>query len=77
MDRKRKVMRLKAEGIDCSACASDMEDILAETVGIEDASVNYPDDTVVVTYDPDVIERKDVYRVVRKLGYSLTIVSES
>ncbi len=77
MDKNVKEMRLKADGITCSSCAGDMERILADKDGIVDVSVNFVEDNVVIKYDPDVIDRKQVYFAVRKLGYPLKIVSES
>ena len=77
MDKKISEMRLKADGITCSGCAGDMENILADMDGIVDVSVNFIEDAVVIKYDPDVIDRKNVYIAVRKLGYPLKIVSET
>lgn len=69
-------MKLTAEGITCISCAGDMEEILREKPGIIDVSVSYADDSVVVKYDSVIINRKDVYFAVRKLGIPLKIVSE-
>ena len=77
MDKNIKEMRLKADGITCSSCAGDMENILAEKDGIVDVSVNFVEDNIVIRYDPDVIDRKNLYIAVRKLGYPLKIVSET
>lgn len=77
MDKTIKEMRLKSAGITCSGCAGDMEKILAEKDGIVDVSVNFVEDNIVIRYDPDVIDRKNLYIAVRKLGYPLKIVSET
>ena len=77
MDNKIKEMRLKSVGITCTGCAGDMEKILAEKDGIVDVSVNFVEDNIVIRYDPDVIDRKNLYIAVRKLGYPLKIVSET
>ena len=70
-------MRLKAEDITCLSCAGDMENILRDTKGILDASVNYAEETVCVKYDPEILDRKQVFFAVRKLGYKVKIISES
>ena len=70
-------MRLKAEGITCLSCAGDMENILRDTAGILEASVNFAEETVYVKYDPQVLDRKQVFFAVRKLGYKVKIISES
>jgi len=53
-----------------------MENILRDTEGILDASVNYAEGTVYVKYDPQVLDRKQVFFAVRKLGYKVNIISE-
>ena len=70
-------MKLQAEDITCISCAEDMEKILQETEGILEASVNYSDDSIYVRYDSDIINRKQVYLAVRKLGTIRKIISES
>jgi Cu+-exporting ATPase len=69
-------MKLQAEDITCISCAEDMEKILQETEGILEASVNYSDDSIYVRYDSDIINRKQVYLAVRKLGTIRKIISE-
>ena len=77
MEKNLKEMRLKAEGIVCTSCAEDMENILLDKDGIEEAMVSYKDDYIEVKYDADSIDRKNVYMTVRKLGFPVTIISES
>lgn len=76
MEKKIREMRLKAEGLDCSDCVPDMEKILRDTGGIIDASVNFKEDTIYVRYDPGVLDRKQVFSAVRRLGYKVIIVDE-
>ncbi|MEW6110268.1 MAG: heavy metal-associated domain-containing protein [Nitrospirota bacterium] len=75
-DRARD-MKLKAEGITCSSCAVDMENILRGSEGVLDASVSFTDEIISVRYDPDVLDRKHVFSAVRRLGYKVKIISES
>jgi Cu+-exporting ATPase len=76
MSENLKEMNLKADGIVCTGCADDMEILLLEKDGIEDASVSFIDDNIQVIYDPDIIDRKHVYMAVRRLGFPVKIVSE-
>jgi Cu+-exporting ATPase len=76
MSENLKEMNLKADGIVCTGCADDMEILLLEKDGIEDASVSFIDDNIQVKYDPDIIDRKHVYMAVRRLGFPVKIVSE-
>jgi copper chaperone CopZ len=70
-------MRLKAEDITCLSCAGDMENILRNTEGVVDAAVDFADETVYVKYDPQILDRKQVFFAVRKLGYKVKIISEN
>lgn len=70
-------IRFQAENITCSSCATDMENILRDTRGILDASVNFKDETVHVRYDSGILDRKQVFIAVRRLGYPLRLLSES
>lgn len=76
VEKKFREMRLKAEGLDCSDCVPDMEKILCDTDGIIDASVIFKEDTIYVRYDPVVLDRKQVFSAVRRLGYKVKIVDE-
>lgn len=77
MSENIKEMKFQAEGITCTSCAEDMEKILRDKDGIIDVSVSYTDDAVVIKYNPEIIDRKEVYTAVRKLGFPLKIVSET
>jgi Cu+-exporting ATPase len=66
----------KAEDITCSSCAADMEKILQEKEGIINASVDYAEETVRVRYNPQLLNRKEVFLAVRKLGYKIKIIAE-
>jgi copper chaperone CopZ len=69
-------MVLRAEDILCAGCAEDMETVLRETEGIVDASVNYSEGSISVTYDQDLIDRGQVFAKVRQLGFPVKVVSE-
>ena len=66
----------KAEDITCSSCADDMEKILLEKEGVINAAVNFAEETVRVRYDPQKLDRKEVFFAVRKLGYKIRIIGE-
>ena len=53
-----------------------MERILLEKEGIINASVNYAEETVSVSYNPQKLDRKEVFFAVRKLGYKIKIIGE-
>ena len=53
-----------------------MEKILQEKEGIINASVNFAEETVSVRYNPEKLDRKEVFFAVRKLGYKIRIIDE-
>lgn len=71
-----KVMKLKVEGIMCTGCVEDMQIVLKNTAGIHDASVSFSDGTVSVTFDPEVIDAREVFKKVAKLGFKTTLAEE-
>jgi copper chaperone CopZ len=68
-------IKLKAEDIICAGCAEDMQTVLKNTEGILDAHVDFSDGTVNIRYDPDVIDEKQVFIKVNKLGFKSRILS--
>ena len=76
MEENTRELIFKAEDITCLSCADDMENILQEKDGIINASVNFAEETVCVRYNPQMLGRKEVFLVVRKLGYKIRIIGE-
>lgn len=70
------VIRFKAEDISCTGCATDMENILNEKDGIIEAKVNFSDGMISVRRDPAMIDDKQVYFEIRKLGFKTEIVKD-
>jgi copper chaperone CopZ len=77
MSENIKTMKLKVEGIECRGCAEDYEKVLAEADGVVDVSFNFNECTIIIQYDPSIIDRKQVYVNVRKLARKATMISES
>lgn len=75
MPDKTARITFQATGIQCAGCAEDMEKVLRTMDGIHDASIKFTDEIIDVTYDPDVIDPKQVYVAVRKLGFRIRILT--
>lgn len=75
MALNKEKIQFRVNDIACAGCAEDTEKVLNNTEGILDASVNYANDIISITYDPAVIDRKQVFITVRKLGYKIDIIS--
>jgi copper chaperone CopZ len=76
MEENFREMMFQAEAITCSGCAGDMENILRETEGIIGASVDFAGETVWIRYDPQKLDRKEVFFAVRRLGYRIRIINK-
>jgi len=64
------------EGIVCTGCAMDMENIMLDMEGIDEASVNFKDGVFSITYDPGEIEVKTIIKKVKNLGFKTKILTE-
>jgi len=74
MENNRKQINFQLEGITCAGCAEDMEKILRDKDGVLDVSVNYAEETVHIGYEPGVINEKELFAAVRKLGFRTKII---
>ncbi len=69
-------MRFKAHGITCRDCAADIETVLIEKDGITSASVDYDTDIIDVSFNTEHMDKKDVYKAVRKIGFKVDILKD-
>ncbi len=63
-------LKMRVEGMDCSACAIKIENALKRLPGVTDIHVNYSTETVAVTLDGDRNSRKVIEDKIRGLGYT-------
>lgn len=64
---------LPVTGMSCAACAVSVESMLSHTKGIASAAVNYANQSVSVSYDPELVDLPDMDRVLQSIGYGLII----
>ncbi|PSL34738.1 heavy metal translocating P-type ATPase [Chitinophaga ginsengisoli] len=57
----------------CASCAVSVATMLQSTPGVEEASVNYADQTARVAYDRDSVTPVALRNVIRSIGYDLVI----
>jgi len=62
-------IKFLVEGITCTGCAMDMENIMLGMDGVEEASVNYTDGVFTIQYNPDEIEVGKIIKKVKNLGF--------
>ena len=65
------------EGIVCTGCAMDMENIMLDMDGVEDASVNFKDGVFSITYVPEEIAVETIIKKVKNLGFKTKIITGS
>lgn len=76
-NRKGRIMaevKFHLEGIVCTGCATDMENILLDLDGVEEASVNFKDGIFSITYDPAEADVKSITKKVKNLGFKTKIL---
>ncbi len=61
----------------CAACAVSVESMLKETTGVQDAGVNYANQSAWVTYDPAVTTPDTLRQTVQSIGYDLVVEDET
>ncbi|QHS58096.1 heavy metal translocating P-type ATPase [Chitinophaga agri] len=57
----------------CAACAASVATMLQSTPGVQEASVNYADQTARVVYNSDSVTPEGLRNVIRSIGYDLVI----
>lgn len=68
-----KQVTLPVTGMSCAACAVSVESMLSHTKGVVNAGVNYANQSVMVTYDPALVDLPQMDQVLQGIGYGLII----
>ena len=63
-------LKIRVEGMDCSACAIKIENALKRLPGVSDINVNYGTETLRLNLDEDRSPRKTIEDKIRSLGYT-------
>ena len=61
----------KIDGMTCSACANRVERVVKKMDGVEEASVNFATETLLVKFDEAKVDAAKIEEVVVKAGYSV------
>lgn len=62
--------QFKVSGMTCANCALAIEKKLKGTAGVQNASVNFANETVTVEFDPHVVTQSEIFAHVRDAGYT-------
>ncbi len=66
----RNALKMRVEGMDCSACAIKVENALKRLPGVSDINMNYATETLSVRLDENRTSREVVESKIRALGYT-------
>ncbi len=61
----------KVMGMTCAACAVSLESYLNPVKGVEDVSVNYPNQSVTICYDTDQVPLSQLQQKAKEIGYTI------
>lgn len=62
---------LEITGMSCAACANRIEKSLSKLEGVKEANVNLTLERAAITYDPDVLDIKQIEERIEKLGFGI------
>ena len=66
----RNALRMRIEGMDCSACAIKVENALNRLPGVSDINMNYSTEMLSVRLDENRTSREVIEGKIRALGYT-------
>ncbi|MBS5798831.1 MAG: copper-translocating P-type ATPase [Clostridiales bacterium] len=61
----------KIEGMTCSACANRVERATKKLEGVEEASINFATETLMIKYDESKLSKEQIEQTVEKAGYKV------
>nr|WP_031513938.1 copper ion binding protein [Desulfofalx alkaliphila] len=62
---------LKVKGMSCGHCKSAVEEALGKLKGVEQAVVNLEAKSVTITYQPAIINRRQIINTITEEGYEV------
>ena len=69
-------IKFLVEDIVCTGCAMDMENIMLDMDGVEEAAVDFANGGFSIQYDPDEIDVQTIIKKVGNFGFKTKILTE-
>lgn len=63
----------KVTGMTCASCAIGLESYLKSLEGVKDVAVNYPNQSIVLTYCVDIVSIKKLEQRANEIGYTILV----
>jgi len=70
-NKKLQKVRIHVSGMTCTTCAATVEKALADTKGVEQASVNFASEKASIDYDPEKVDFSKIRDAVTGSGYGI------
>ncbi len=64
-----KTLKLDVEGMTCASCTASIEHALSHVEGVEQVHVNLMNETVQLSYNPQIIKSQDIIKSIEEVGY--------
>ncbi len=68
-------LRLRIVGLDCTTCSLVIRRVLEGVKGVRNVGVSYMMDLALVDYDPSMVSKEEIMRVVKKTGYEVVPIA--
>ena len=66
----------KISGMHCASCAQTIERAILKLPGVKSAQVNFASETILVSYDENLVSEKNFQKIIKDIGYELLIQNE-
>ncbi len=78
MNQNEKVVKkeFKIKGMHCASCVAVIEKSLMKNNGVKEVSVNLADENAYVSYDPKIIDEKNLIKSIEQRGYKVVLDKE-
>lgn len=77
VQKKTETIKLKITGMTCAGCSNHISNALKVVEGVIEHSVEYPGNSVTITYNPDKTNPEAIIKVIEKTGYKSEIIKKS
>lgn len=71
MNPKLKTVNLKINGMDCTACALNIDLDLEELPGVKKSQTNYARQETVIEFNPSLVSENQIVTTIAKTGYQV------
>jgi P-type Cu+ transporter len=71
----KQTVHIKISGMDCSSCVMDIDGVLEDIQGVEEARTSFSNETTSIRFDPQKVAPEDFIQTLVKAGYTAQIIN--